>query len=301
MSTTQTATATPTPSPTEIVGPAISRLIPDFARRGDQNLEIVVRGVNFEPGAVVSIEPRAGITVVPPLPPNFGFEGVTELRQKITVSADAQLGQRRVFVTNPDGVSGGIPPFNQFFIATDDPGSCAGDCDRNGRVDGGEAPMAAAIAFNPNKMEECDALDRNRNGRVSAAEILAANRDRAEGCSDRPPPPPAETGCCTTSSSGGCDQPACEDCVCGQDDVCCLQEWDDICTDVALDPCAFACSCTEADDCCRVHTAPGCEQAACEACVCGEEDLCCDVVVGWDSICVSVASSTCASECSCTP
>ncbi len=300
MTVTGTPTTTPTHTPTPIIGPAISRLIPDFARRGDQNLEIVVRGVNFEPGAAVTIEPRAGITMIPPLPPHHGFEGVTELRQKITVAADTQLGQRRVFVTNPDGASGGIPPYNQFFIATADPGPCAGDCDRDGSVEADELPMAAAVAFNPNMMGACDALDRNRNGRVSAAEILAANRDRGEGCGTTPPPP-AETGCCSPSDLGGCDEPECEDCVCGQDDVCCLEEWDDLCTDVALSPCSFACSCTESEDCCRVHSFPGCEQAACEACVCGEEELCCDVSVGWDSVCVGVAMSACASSCSCLP
>jgi hypothetical protein len=53
------------------------------------------------------------------------------------------------------------------------------------------------------------------------------------------------------AQGAGCENDACEACVCDVDDFCCSTDpknpgfWDDGCSDIAIDPdeCGFACSC----------------------------------------------------------
>lgn len=105
----------------------------------------------------------------------------------------------------------------------------------------------------------------------------------------------------------GCDDPAIEACVCGEDDYCCATEWDDICVS-EVD--SFGCgTCggggeeeggleeegggeTEGGgegggggDCCAVAATPGCADPEIEACVCAGDDYCC--ATEWDDLCVS--------------
>ena len=49
--------------------------------------------------------------------------------------------------------------------------------------------------------------------------------------------------CCVGSLEPGCDQPACEDCVCASEESCCTALWDSLCVDLALSSCAGSCSC----------------------------------------------------------
>lgn len=54
----------------------------------------------------------------------------------------------------------------------------------------------------------------------------------------------AATPCCepTPGTSGCATDAALESCVCGEDDFCCTNEWDDICVQVATDSCGAQCS-----------------------------------------------------------
>ncbi len=47
--------------------------------------------------------------------------------------------------------------------------------------------------------------------------------------------------CCLPDGQLGCDQPACQTCVCAIDDFCCEIGWDDICLGIAGDECAAEC------------------------------------------------------------
>ncbi|MFN0123290.1 MAG: SBBP repeat-containing protein, partial [Blastocatellia bacterium] len=97
-------------------GPALTRITPPVAAPGAGELELKIEGARFEPGAVISFLPAAGIDLAPVLAPDTGFIGPTEIRRRITVRADAAPGERQLFVTNPNGASGGERPFNVFTI-----------------------------------------------------------------------------------------------------------------------------------------------------------------------------------------
>ncbi|HEV8266691.1 MAG TPA: choice-of-anchor D domain-containing protein, partial [Thermoanaerobaculia bacterium] len=94
---------------------AITKLTPSSAPQGTRSLSLVVEGSGFVPATVVSFSGQ-GIQVVPPSPPDFGYVSPTELRRTVDIAADAPLGEREVGVTNPDGASGGIRPFNVFTV-----------------------------------------------------------------------------------------------------------------------------------------------------------------------------------------
>jgi hypothetical protein len=173
---TPTSTRTPTCTPTP-ARPIIERIEPDYAPQGSANLELTITGVNFVPGAVVSMQPPfSGVTLIPPPPPNFGYVGPTQLRQAIDIAADALIGPRQVFVTNLDGLSGGIPPYNRFVVTVADPGPYAGDCDGNTEVTPGEIGTGVSLVFDPDTMAVCPQHDRNSDGQITAAELVAAIR-----------------------------------------------------------------------------------------------------------------------------
>ncbi|ODS40844.1 MAG: hypothetical protein A7315_07470 [Candidatus Altiarchaeales archaeon WOR_SM1_79] len=49
--------------------------------------------------------------------------------------------------------------------------------------------------------------------------------------------------CCVVHCTPGCDDPACEACVCAMDPYCCEGEWDEICVGEVEEECATSCSC----------------------------------------------------------
>jgi len=44
--------------------------------------------------------------------------------------------------------------------------------------------------------------------------------------------------CCAAHGNPGCDDDMVEQCVCNEDYVCCVDQWDDICVDIAMSTCA---------------------------------------------------------------
>lgn len=305
---TPTRTGTPTPSPTATRRvPIIVSISPPFARQGSTDLELTIAGANFQPGAAVSFQPSSGISLLPPI---SHFEGPTELRQRIDISIDAPIGERELFVTNPDGLSGGERPYNVFAVTIADPGPCPGDCDRNASTSAAEIGAGVKLTFNPGAMAACPQFDRDSNGRITAAELLRGLRNIVEGCE--------EGDCCVSHVGSGCAPGPCQGCICTEDPFCCEVEWDEECVGLAFDDCAASCPCgpaggtptptvshttptvtpsPPAGDCCSEREAPGCGSPACEACVCGEDNFCCAEV--WDDLCVEYARDPCAAECSC--
>jgi hypothetical protein len=276
------------------------------------SLELTILGANFEPGAAVSFQPSAGISLIPPALPDYGYVGPTELRQSIDIAAGAVVGVREVFVTNPDGFSGGIRPYDEFAVTIADPGPCAADCNDSGDVTEGELAVGVALLFQRDAMAECPQLDRDSNGWVNAAELVEAVKAAAQGCpaATPTPTPPAGGNCCEEHLTTGCEVAACEDCVCTVDFYCCDVEWDDICVEGAQQDCVPECGCgppgptrtptptpISASDCCISRGDAGCDTIACEDCVCTLDAVCC--LFEWDEVCVEEASIDCVASCSC--
>lgn len=109
--------------------------------------------------------------------------------------------------------------------------------------------------------------------------------------------PPVSQDCCVGGPNPGCNNAACEDCVCAFDPFCCDTSWDSICVEEASADCVDSCGCTAAVDCCTPSTAPGCVVALCETCVCTADPFCCDTA--WDDLCVQAAETICVAECGC--
>lgn len=105
--------------------------------------------------------------------------------------------------------------------------------------------------------------------------------------------------CCSGHGGLGCDELRCQQCVCGQDEPCCTEEWDDQCAEEALNECATRCACDELSNCCRGRPDDpgGCDDAFCEACVCDVDDFCCNDT--WDPSCANIAMVECAFSCTC--
>ncbi|MBC04581.1 MAG: hypothetical protein CMJ34_14950 [Phycisphaerae bacterium] len=91
------------------------------------------------------------------------------------------------------------------------------------------------------------------------------------------------------------DDPGIRECVCGVDDYCCTQTWDELCVTIATLLCGADCesipTCGTDGSCASVHEGPGCEDAGCCTAVCGSDPYCC--LVAWDQACVASAGVVC--------
>ena len=98
--------------------------------------------------------------------------------------------------------------------------------------------------------------------------------------------------CCAANGTPGCEDASCQATVCGQDAFCCDNQWDGICASIANDECAVCGGGGGVGDCCAANGTPGCEDASCQATVCGQDAFCCDNQ--WDGICAGIANDECA-------
>jgi hypothetical protein len=105
--------------------------------------------------------------------------------------------------------------------------------------------------------------------------------------------------CCSANGDPGCNDDACEACVCLLDSFCCTTSWDSDCAGEALNECAPACACSgsNACNCCITTGLPGCDNPGCQTCVCVLDSFCCDVA--WDGICAGEAQDECSEACTC--
>lgn len=110
----------------------------------------------------------------------------------------------------------------------------------------------------------------------------------------------ALSSCCEVNDNPGCtaDVSCCQT-VCDVDPVCCTEQWDQDCVNLAAmlcsDSCApLVCGSASAGSCCFDKDTPACDNAECCATVCADDPFCCQV--RWDSVCVqrmSVCSLLC--------
>nr|MCH9687305.1 hypothetical protein [Deltaproteobacteria bacterium] len=84
----------------------------------------------------------------------------------------------------------------------------------------------------------------------------------------------------------------------GNDPFCCSVNWDGVCSGAAATDCPILCGAggstgagttgvVPVSDCCAANGTPGCDDAACEATVCGLDPFCCSN--SWDGICAGAA------------
>lgn len=142
---------------------------------------------------------------------------------------------------------------------------------------------------------------------------------------------PGLSNCCVANFGPGCNNAACQSCVCKKDSYCCSVSWDFACLECAEggpgfgnaclnSGCENQCMClgcgngTCADDetcatcaadcgpclgeCCQNHGDPGCDDVECRTCVCGGDSYCCDIA--WDGACVAAVFDNCVGSCACT-
>jgi hypothetical protein len=84
------------------------------------------------------------------------------------------------------------------------------------------------------------------------------------------------SSCCTEHGGVGCDDSTCETIVCNGNSACCNIGWSESCKVRALEQCSV-CMDSSLPDCCTEHPATtGCNDAVCEAILCGQERFCCD-------------------------
>ena len=89
---------------------------------------------------------------------------------------------------------------------------------------------------------------------------------------------------------GGCDDVDCCNAVCQSDPYCCLDTWDEFCTQLEATICFGTCR-AGAGDCHAPNGSAGCEDEACCAAVCSEDPFCCQV--DWDATCATTAAAIC--------
>lgn len=100
------------------------------------------------------------------------------------------------------------------------------------------------------------------------------------------------SNCCEPNGGAGCDDPTCQDLVCGADPLCCLAPpvggWNEACVDLA----ELLCGLCGASTCCTINPGvPGCDDPSCEAQVCEDSPSCCEDQ--WDVMCLAQALGMC--------
>ena len=100
--------------------------------------------------------------------------------------------------------------------------------------------------------------------------------------------------CCIPSdATSGCTDPTCETAVCATQPSCCDTLWDASCAALAESTCGALCA---PQSCCEAHgDTRGCDDATCEASVCGENPACCAEV--WSAPCAATAETLCSDLC----
>src|SRR4029453_11149713 len=124
------------------------------------------------------------------------------------------------------------------------------------------------------------------------------------------PTPPPGGPCCRAHAGPGCDDVACNDCVCNSDPFCCFAQWDQSCAETqTIIRCSDECGCsttpgptpTPGGPCCSARDPeggrPGCDDDICQTCVCGMDPMCCTNI--WDTDCVLTAREECLTSCPC--
>jgi hypothetical protein len=108
---------------------------------------------------------------------------------------------------------------------------------------------------------------------------------------------PGSGDCFEPHDAPGCEDEACCTLVCVSLPLCCLNQWDQRCVDIANDTCEPPPVCPAEGSCFEPHEESGCEDTACCELVCLIDGFCCGGP--WDQRCVDEAAQLCG-ETACT-
>ena len=95
----------------------------------------------------------------------------------------------------------------------------------------------------------------------------------------------------------GCDDVSCCAAICNVDELCCLENWDEVCAGLANFYCGsdLQCGSFSTGGCLESSETPFCDDAACCSAVCAIDPSCC--TNRWDSFCVATALQRCRQGC----
>ncbi|MCB9566286.1 MAG: hypothetical protein H6710_03565 [Myxococcales bacterium] len=124
-----------------------------------------------------------------------------------------------------------------------------------------------------------DPTGTSASGEVTTAVTVGGETDSTAGSGG------TDTGggeCCEPLLAPGCGDPSVAECVCAQDEFCCVEQWDGQCVQEVE---AFGCGVCGGMvlGCCDAHQSPSCDDDAVAACVCAQDDFCC--AESWDEQC----------------
>ena len=103
----------------------------------------------------------------------------------------------------------------------------------------------------------------------------------------------ADAGSCTDpdgNGTAGCEDVECCNAVCLDDPFCCVDEWDNVCSENEAAICFSTCG-DRQGNCLVANGSPGCEVESCCAEVCPRDSFCCQIE--WDDTCAEMAADLC--------
>jgi hypothetical protein len=138
---------------------------------------------------------------------------------------------------------------------------------------------------------------------VGTVLLLLASAPAAPAAINPPQNPDQYVGNCGDATHGaGCNDPACQACVCNESPDCCTDDWDSQCLGIAGDSCPAECFAV-VGNCGVPRPEPGCSDPLCEACVCAQFDAlgasCCETE--WSDSCAQIADGILANNDNCLP
>jgi hypothetical protein len=120
------------------------------------------------------------------------------------------------------------------------------------------------------------------------------------GCGESDCGSPNAGSCTSPNGSPACDDAACCEFICANDEYCCSTEWDQICSEAAnsSELCSGGdggggntCGDPDAGSCNSPNGSPACDDADCCEAICGSDPFCCNTE--WDQICADAVPGTC--------
>jgi hypothetical protein len=152
------------------------------ARRGTEQwvaiagpgLDLVSAGGIRIAGAGVAVDASA----VQRLSVNCGDQTLPALVFRAEIAANAGAGGRSILLD----AGGEVAAFTGAIRIASAPGTCAGDCDQDGRVTIDELLRAVAIALGIRRLEECPGIDADGDGVASVPDLVAAVDAMLDGC-----------------------------------------------------------------------------------------------------------------------
>lgn len=178
--------------------------------------------------------------------------------------------------------------------------SCVGDCSHDARVTVDELIACVQAALRSSAASPCDACEINGEVGIQIDELVLAVSNAIRGCPFTPSATPSNTATDTPTATASATATRVPTGTPTPTDTFAANTATPTPTETRTATPVLPTP-TVDGDCCTRHAEPGCADSECEACVCGADALCCNPSIGWDSLCVRLATDdlACAPECAC--